>query len=963
MQAFVRCASRRWLELSLAVLPLLSAFTTTPLRAQSREGQSTTPEKNVATAAEPTRIAALTVEGGGTLGAYEAGLTWALIEIFRQRRLLPPVATPGESAGQQLLRGLPLFDFRAAAGASAGSINAFIAASRWCSKDSARTERTSPFWKVWIPTGISELLPKQRPADWETQKAVFTRDSFTGLFAGLDSSLDSSSYAPDCSLAFGASITRLADDSLGVTEQVYARNQRYAAGFAIKSKGQGEKGLEYSRLESTNARIRLGAFVGLPDSVGQKVIARESVHELIKASSGFPLAFAPQPVSYCAPHDNSTAVIPGKPCPPGMKMRRSYFIDGGVFDNGPLTIAYALGLAGAKAPSLDSLYMLFVTPSRCRSTRTHCAFVGGRDNAGVGQRTPAEGDLVESQSDGLDAVAKMMSAAIPSARQYELQIASRMLPAVQDADKYADTAKAAREYIKREAVRQFSELLEAARTDVAYLQIVNDSLRNALSRCHQHGDCFAAAESASPTFRTGLRTDWLSAAPSAGVLDAQAGPVVALSRQPYGKFLYVTERWHPLAGDWLFGFGGFIGKPLREYDFYVGVYDALALVARRVSPDVQKGRTDFPDELKKLVTDPPIIMSPTARVAVRALYNVEFSGRSTTGISLNDITGSGRPSVSDSLMLAIVDAMHEMSDSLPPAKKCRGGPIERMECSEGIDVAFAAMRRAPHFKRGLRAARIDCEGDPSQKEDCKDDSRFDDFVAEPYSALNRLTGSILERLLDATPHKSALKMPLTVMSAAYFATNERARTGLDQGSVSLPPSLGPVKRKLMWLIPSSVGGYAGIPGWYYEWAGRYHVNPATAIGATTRLVWASGLGGPASPHGRHTVPSIRVEHKFGGAGALWVSTFGLDLAYWADWRHHWLHGGFRPTTIEKKAVALSATSALFAQKVRVSLGYRPTKYVTRTNSKSRVLFSIGAGDVTGTGYWLVRGLRQKFSAR
>lgn len=967
MQAFVRHASRRWWGLSVAILPLLSAFTAGPLRAQgqSRVGQATSPERILPGIADTLLpySAALTVEGGGTLGAYEAGLTWALVEVFRQRRMLTRQPPPGETTGQQLLRSLHPLDFRAAAGASAGSINAFIAAGRWCSIDPAETEKKSPFWQVWIPTGVSELLPKKRPLDWGKQKAVFTRDSYDGLFARLDASLDSSRYAPNCGLLFGAAITRLAQDSLLLASKVYARNQRYAAAFAIKGPPLGGRGVRYSRLERRSA-IPLGAMMQLPDSAGENVISHGAVHELITASSGFPVAFAPQPITHCVGTRFSVDEVT---CPQGTTLRNSYFVDGGVFDNGPLTIGYGLAYAGPEGLSLDSLYMLFVTPSRCRPTRKRCGFVGARHDGPSTQttRTADPEKIREAQTDGLDALAKLLAVAIPSARQYELQVTGRILPTIDEAHQITEVARLALDSMKGEESRQklrdslqYEELKEiwiAARRDLGNLQMLNDSLRGALSQCRAYGEC--ATEIDVFQVPRPLRTDWLAPAPSRVPVGPRAVDAV-LARPTNTRFLFVTERWHPLAGDWLFGFGGFIGRPLREYDFYVGVYDALALIARRVVPAVQKDSTKFPGELKTFVTDPPIHMSPTARVILRALYNVEFSGNSASGIDLKLGSGdSARPSVSDSLLIAIVDAMREMSDSLPPVKKCRGGPIERMECSEGLDVAFAAMRRTPYFGRALEVAQRECAEANPGKERCSDDERFDDFVAEPYSALNRLTGKVLERLLDATPQKSALKVPLTVASAAYFATNERARTGADQGSVSLPPSLGPGNRKLMWLIPSSIGGYAGIPGWYYEWAGRWHLSPEMAIGATTRLIWASGLGGPASPHGRHTVPSIRVEHKFGGAGALWASTFGFDFAYWADWRHNLNNGGFRPTTFEKKAVSVAATSALFAQKIRVMLGYRPTKYVTRTKSKSRVLFSIGAGDVTGTLYWLYRGVR------
>src|SRR5258705_8238690 len=101
MQAFVRCASRRWLELSVVVLLLVSAFTADPLKAQgkSRAGQATGAEAKVPGVAATLipHNAALTVEGGGKLRAYEGGPTWTLVEVFRQRRMMHPRAAPGGS--------------------------------------------------------------------------------------------------------------------------------------------------------------------------------------------------------------------------------------------------------------------------------------------------------------------------------------------------------------------------------------------------------------------------------------------------------------------------------------------------------------------------------------------------------------------------------------------------------------------------------------------------------------------------------------------------------------------------------------------------------------------------------------------------------------------------------------------------------------------------------------------------
>ena len=106
------------------------------------------------------RHAALTIEGGGTLGAYEGGMTWALLEVFRRRRIveLPESVrksiglVPLEPVADSLLRALSVYEIHAIAGASAGSINAFIAANRWCSLDPFVTEDSSSFWSVWTET-------------------------------------------------------------------------------------------------------------------------------------------------------------------------------------------------------------------------------------------------------------------------------------------------------------------------------------------------------------------------------------------------------------------------------------------------------------------------------------------------------------------------------------------------------------------------------------------------------------------------------------------------------------------------------------------------------------------------------------------------------------------------------------------------------------------------------------------
>src|SRR5262245_44903224 len=89
------------------------------------------------TGASPSYV--LTVSGGISLGSYEAGLTWAMV---RYLKLAPDAVDHGRLV--------------AASGASAGNINAFLAATTWCQDegtDRAETPEDNLFWKAWIPVG------------------------------------------------------------------------------------------------------------------------------------------------------------------------------------------------------------------------------------------------------------------------------------------------------------------------------------------------------------------------------------------------------------------------------------------------------------------------------------------------------------------------------------------------------------------------------------------------------------------------------------------------------------------------------------------------------------------------------------------------------------------------------------------------------------------------------------------
>src|SRR5687768_14855002 len=173
---------------------------------------------------EPT---VLTIEGGGSLGVYEAGMTHTLVEVFKRKRANPDTST---------LRRFTRYCLSVATGASAGNINAFLAATSWCDATVHKVPESSIFWRTWITTGLTQLLPTHGDTSHKNEGGLFTRRHFrTYLQDSLRQRWKEASWIPGCLVNFGATVTRLVADTVPGAGSITARNQRMA--FALRVKG------------------------------------------------------------------------------------------------------------------------------------------------------------------------------------------------------------------------------------------------------------------------------------------------------------------------------------------------------------------------------------------------------------------------------------------------------------------------------------------------------------------------------------------------------------------------------------------------------------------------------------------------------------------------------------------------------------------------------------------------------
>ena len=257
-----------------------------------------------------------TISGGVSLGAYEAGFMFYLIEANKKNQIVS----------------LPVFT-----GASAGAINSLLSAIQQCQNPISDYE-DSVFWKFWIPIGFNTLTQKYS----SSPHALFSHDVIDDRIAEIKR-VAKSMRPGFCKSYLAFTLTRKEPVSVQLSrhlripkfsETVYLRFQN--------SPGSSRTGIKNIQLQDSHASQILLPFTGDFDRDFDQVV------NAISASAAFPMAFEPVPVSYC--EKTSTEDLSCN----NSNTKTSLFVDGGIYDNQPLKAAaqIAQGRFSKKAPIL-----------------------------------------------------------------------------------------------------------------------------------------------------------------------------------------------------------------------------------------------------------------------------------------------------------------------------------------------------------------------------------------------------------------------------------------------------------------------------------------------------------------------------------------------------------------------------------------------------------------------------------
>lgn len=277
------------------------------------------------------------VKGGISLGSYEAGLNWVLIEEIRRRD----------------------YELNTFTGASAGGINTIVSAIRACQQDKLNSVSENIFRTTW-DVSIEELMPVNGDDNFDFSDVIDNLDDYLkddakhvkgidkgGIFArkGLLKSIkivyDEISgdikYKENCQVNIGLAVTKLFPD-VKTVEGFNLKNQRFIIPLQVFTRNNK---LYFRNLNPDKKDfVSLDSYLYLPEQI-DKTIAPQDVMKVALASSAFPMAFAPVNLHYC---EAEIAAIPARRqnCPMNYAKKHDLFSDGGSFDNAPIGSTFTL---------------------------------------------------------------------------------------------------------------------------------------------------------------------------------------------------------------------------------------------------------------------------------------------------------------------------------------------------------------------------------------------------------------------------------------------------------------------------------------------------------------------------------------------------------------------------------------------------------------------------------------------
>ena len=560
----------------------------------------------------PQRIS-LAISGGASKGAYEAGLIWGIIRVIRLAEKSEDWSLGGEP------RPIEIASF---AGASAGGINSLLAALSWTvnpEKEGGFPNRIDDniFRDIWLTIDVNQLLPPD-PASpqYLPDDALLSRKDLLKVSGELRKKFNRpGTFRPGIKLPVGFTVTRVRPATV-VIEGVEVKNQRFYIPFEIRTQADGTLNFFFNPKDYPT--LLDPAMILMPRSADSAPfsISDQQIEDALLVTSAFPVGFGRKRIQYCwqsefstgndnvaAPMEKTTGVSQKElTCPEGYELAEAVFADGGLFDNLPIGLARKLAETSHlhKKRPMPVRYV-YLDPGRKRyKTR-----VSEDKTACEGENPP---EACRELTFNLASEIVVLGGAIGTARTYELfreltgdkwrlnlSQLGRKVADIIDANKIDVNCRTVLPYFDgqpkcSDRLRHASRLLELAHSyNVA--PIITPVSAQALKRARIAKKCRSSSTGGEQGYSAECTLDAAELrkqlANALYRLTAEALPDKknlrndiqrsALSVES-DRLIAVSNRGGPITASLLSSFGAFIDLKFREFDYYVGTYDAVAII-------------------------------------------------------------------------------------------------------------------------------------------------------------------------------------------------------------------------------------------------------------------------------------------------------------------------------------------------------------------------------------------------
>ncbi len=611
----------------------------------------------------PNRIA-LAISGGASMGAYEAGLIWGLVAVLRQLDTAEKGALIGEPR--------PI-DIASIAGTSAGGINTVLAALSWSVNPEsdggfANSVDDNIFRDIWLTPDVNRLLPAEADSPlFLPDDALLSRRDLVAVALELSEKWrQPGSFRPGLHLPLGVTVTRVKPDTM-VVSSVAVSNQRFYIPFEMRTQADGSAGFafdpeDYPSLNDPAMILMPWPADGMPLSISDRQVV-----DALLTTSAFPGGFGRKRLRYCRQEMlQSDEEREGQPametagddewvCPEGYVLAEAEFADGGLFDNLPIGLARRLAedsLHHQQTP-LPVKY-IYLDPNRERYT------IDAPENRRACEgETPPE--ACHEMTFNLESETEVLGGAIGTARTYELyreltgdnwrlnisqlsrDLADRINALASDLNCDRHLPYFDQPLRCSDRLRHVARLLELNQTyRVAPIQETFST--QALLQAGIATSCTPASSAVSQEFDAQCRIDAKRLRKaladalvelSAAILPEEETLAADIRRSAlsadWDRSIHVTSRGGPITGLLLDAFGAFLDYKFREFDYYVGVYDAIVLFTGNQcqgnfpTPDQQYQRLACRDRLsEKLYHLLGVADDPKSRYTFALMARREF---------------------------------------------------------------------------------------------------------------------------------------------------------------------------------------------------------------------------------------------------------------------------------------------------------------------------------------------------